>query len=81
MTCTTITIVQIKPVVSNLVVTQRTDIQGQADVSWHQDIAGSVSLRVNNIQMGSATAGKAGNNYALLGSLAVDTHTVCVNPI
>jgi hypothetical protein len=81
MVCITVTIVQAKPVVSGLSVTLRTDIQGWADVSWYQDVAGAVSLKVDGTQMGSATAGKAGSNYALLGSLSVGSHQVCVDAI
>ena len=81
MVCVTVTVTQTKPVVSNLTAVARTDVQGQADVNWYQDIAGSVSLKVDGTQLGSATAGHAGSNYALLGSLSVGSHQICVDPI
>ena len=77
MVCTSVTVVQAKPVVSNLVATPRANQQGWVDLSWSQDVAGNITISVDG---GTVNQGgyAAGNNTNSLSGLAVGTHSICV---
>jgi hypothetical protein len=77
MVCTTITIVQAKPVVSNLVATPRANQQGWVDLSWSQDIAGNITISVDSVTVNQGGYA-AGTNTNVLSGLAVGSHSICV---
>lgn len=77
MVCTSVTIAQQKPVVSNLTATPRANQQGFVDLSWSQDIAGSITITVDGTAVNTG-AYSAGTNTATVNGLAIGTHTVCV---
>lgn len=77
MTCLSITIIQQKPVISALVGAARST-QGEADIQWSQDIAGSITISVDGVTVQTQTY-PAGQNTARLTGLSIATHNICVN--
>lgn len=77
MVCTSVTIVQAKPVISNLVATPRAAQQGFVDLSWSQDIAGNITISVDSVTVNQGGYA-AGTNTASLNGLAVGSHSICV---
>lgn len=77
MVCTSVTIAQAKPVVSNLVATPRAAQQGWVDLSWYQDVAGNITISVDSVMVNQGNYA-AGNNSNSLNGLSVGTHNICV---
>jgi len=84
MPCATVTITQpapTKPTVSGVTVVKRAE-QGWADIFWYQNIAGNITIKVDNviISQGSYPAAPAApwTNSTTVNGLAVGTHNICV---
>ncbi len=77
MVCTSVTIAAQKPVVSNLVATPRANQQGFVDLSWSQDIAGSITISADGTPVNTGSY-PAGANTAVVNGLSVGTHSICV---
>ncbi len=77
MVCTTVTVVQQKPIVSGLTATARANQQGFVDLAWTQDIAGNITITVDavNVSQGGYAAGA---NTAVVNGLSVGSHSICV---
>lgn len=80
MVCTTLTVINIKPVVSNVICTPSLTIQGQASLSWNQDRAGSITAYVDvSLINGFPAQYPAGTNTVTLSGVTVGSHQVCVD--
>ena len=66
MVCTTVTIVQAKPIVSNLVATPRAAQQGWVDLSWSQDIAGNITISVDSVTVNQGGYAAGTNTMAAI---------------
>jgi hypothetical protein len=77
MVCVSITVAQAKPVVSNLVATPRSAQQGWVDVSWDQDIAGNITISVDDTTI-SQGAYSAGTQTNTINGVSIGTHQLCV---
>lgn len=77
MVCTTVTVVQQKPVVSGLTATARANQQGFVDLAWTQDIAGNITITVDSVMASQGGYG-AGANSAVLNGLSIGSHNICV---
>ncbi len=78
MVCTSVTVVQQKPVVSNLTATASTITQGSITLTWNQDITGDINITVDSTLIVNAVSYPAGSNTAYLSGVAIGTHSVCV---
>ena len=79
MACTTVTIVQQKPVISGLTAVARAGQQGAVDVTWTQDIAGAVTITSDGVIIGNPNSSyPAGTTALLISGLSVGSHSICV---
>lgn len=77
MACTSVTIAEPKPTVSNLVSTPRANQPGWVDLRWSQNYPGNIAISVDNVIVNQGGY-PAGNNTATLNGLSAGSHTICV---
>lgn len=78
MVCTTVTLSQPKPVISNLAAVDKGN--QVVRITWNQDISGQIRV----IKTGSAIQQgvyPAGANYLEITGVAYGTHTICVEAV
>lgn len=78
MVCTTITVVQPKPTISNVAAVDKGN--QVVRITWNQDVSGEIRVIKTGgaIQQGTYPAGA---NYLEISNVAYGTHTICVEAV